>query len=143
MMANGEYSIIIYFSLFYRVTWVQRCWPRATPEFGSASVISSFLLQDIPRHPDSRLFEVREAFKSSLLVFRRIFEHISHFFRAQQTPNYQFERSENLVDTSRKKKYVRVACALANLGLKGVVKTLLLSHATTGGVQKGSVNALS
>ena len=37
---------------------------------------------------------------------------------------------------------MRVACALANLGLKGVVKTLLLSHATTGGVQKGSGDAL-
>ena len=29
-------------------------------------MISSFLLQDIPRHPDTRLFEVREAFKRSL-----------------------------------------------------------------------------
>ena len=37
---------------------------------------------------------------------------------------------------------MRVACALANLGSKGVVKTLLLSHATTGGVQKGSGDAL-
>ena len=34
----------------------------------SASVISSFLLQDIPRHPDTRLFEVREAFKRSFLL---------------------------------------------------------------------------
>ena len=33
----------------------------------SVSVIRSFLLQDIPRHPDIRLFEVREAFKRSLL----------------------------------------------------------------------------
>ena len=58
---------------------------------------------------------------------------------------YLFERIEFLIDTSRKKKMcvLRVACARANLGLKGVVKTLLLSHATTGGVQKGSVNALS
>ena len=31
-------------------------------------MISSFLLQDIPRHPDTRLFEVREAFKRSLLL---------------------------------------------------------------------------
>ena len=30
-------------------------------------MISSFLLQDIPRHTDTRLFEVREAFKRSLL----------------------------------------------------------------------------
>ena len=45
-----------------------------------------------------------------------------------------------------KKKYVRVSCVVctaSNVGFKGVVKTLLLSHATTGGVQKGSVNALS
>ena len=33
----------------------------------SVSVISSFLLQDIPRH-DARLFEVREAFKRALLL---------------------------------------------------------------------------
>ena len=66
-MANGEYSVNMFLS-FYRLTWVQRCWPRATPDFGSASVISSFLLQDIPRHPDTRLFEVREAFKRSLLL---------------------------------------------------------------------------
>ena len=74
-MANGEYSINMFLS-FYRLTWVQRCWPRATPDFGSVSVISSFLLQDIPRHPDTRLFEVREAFKRTLLlgVFRRVFE---------------------------------------------------------------------
>ena len=31
-------------------------------------MIISFLLQDIPRHPDTRLFEVREAFKRSLLL---------------------------------------------------------------------------
>ena len=31
-------------------------------------MISSFLLQDIPRHPDTRLFEVREACKRSLLL---------------------------------------------------------------------------
>ena len=31
-------------------------------------MISSFLLQDIPRHPDTRLFEVRGAFKRSLLL---------------------------------------------------------------------------
>ena len=30
-------------------------------------MISSFLLQDNLRHPDTRLFEVREAFKRSLL----------------------------------------------------------------------------
>ena len=45
---------------------MQRCWPRA-PHFGSVSVISSFLLHDIPRH-DTHLFEVREAFKRTLLV---------------------------------------------------------------------------
>ena len=49
--------------LFYRLNWVQRCWPRATPDFGSVSV-----LQDIPRHPDTRLFEVRRAFKRRLLL---------------------------------------------------------------------------
>ena len=66
-MANGEYSINMFLS-FYRLTWVQRCWPRATPDFGSVSVITSVLLLDIPRHPDTRLFEVREAFKRSLLL---------------------------------------------------------------------------
>ena len=64
-MAN---IVLTCFSFFYRLTWVQqRWWPRATPDFGSVSVIRSFLLQDIPRHPDIRLFEVREAFKRSLL----------------------------------------------------------------------------
>ena len=29
---------------------------------------SSFLLQDIPTHPDTRLFEVREAFKRIMLL---------------------------------------------------------------------------
>ena len=29
-------------------------------------MITSFLLQDIPRHRDTRLFEVREAFKPGL-----------------------------------------------------------------------------
>ena len=83
-------TVFICFSLFYRLTWVQRCWPRATtPDCGSVSVISSFLLQDIPRHPETRLLEVREAFKRSLLVFRRTFAHISHIFRcAQLTPNH-------------------------------------------------------
>ena len=41
---------------------------RASPDFGSVSVISSFLLQDIPRHPDTRLFEVREEFTRSLFI---------------------------------------------------------------------------
>ena len=31
-------------------------------------MISLFLLQDITRHPDTRLFEVREAFKQCLLL---------------------------------------------------------------------------
>ena len=31
-------------------------------------MITSFPLQDIPRHPDTRLFGVREAFKRSLLL---------------------------------------------------------------------------
>lgn len=44
---------------------------RATPVFGSVRAISSFLLQNIPRHPQTHLFEVQEAFKpSSLLVFQ-------------------------------------------------------------------------
>ena len=59
---------------------MQRCWPRATPDFGSASVISSFLLQDIPRHPDTRLFEVQEAFKRSLLLCFQA--HIRAYMRA-------------------------------------------------------------
>ena len=63
-----ENIVLICFSLFYRLTWVRRCWPRAAPDFGSVSVISSFLPQDIRRHPDTRLFEVREAFKRSLLL---------------------------------------------------------------------------
>ena len=63
-MANGEYiNLFVYF----RLTWKQRCRPQATPDFGSVGVISSFLLEDIPRHPDTPLFEVREAFKRSLL----------------------------------------------------------------------------
>ena len=61
-MAN---IVLICFSFFHRLTWVQRGWPRAIPDFGSVSVISSFLLQDIPRHPDTRLFEIRETFKRS------------------------------------------------------------------------------
>ena len=64
-MAN---IVVIRFSLFYLLTWVQRCCPRATPDFGSVSVISSLLFQDIPWHPNTRLFEVREAFKRSLLL---------------------------------------------------------------------------
>ena len=64
-MANGEYSINSF--LFDGLTWVQRCWPRATLDFGSVSVINLFLLKDMPRHPDTRLSEVREAFKRSLL----------------------------------------------------------------------------
>ena len=58
--------LIVCSSLFYRLPWVQRCCPRATPDFGSLSVISSFVLQDIPKH-DTHLFEVREAFKRFLL----------------------------------------------------------------------------
>ena len=55
--------------------------------------------------------------------------------------HYLFERSEFLFDTSQK--IFLCVCTANNLGFKGVMKTLLLSHATTGGVQKGSVNALS
>ena len=59
-----------------------------------------------------------------------------------------FERSKFLIATSRKKDLCvcRVSCVVFtanNLGFKGVVKTLLLSHAMTGGVQKGSVNSIS
>ena len=39
---------------------------RATPDFESVSVVSSFLLHDIPKH-DTRLSDVREAL---LLGFR-------------------------------------------------------------------------
>ena len=47
-------------------------------------MISSFLLQDTPRHPDTRLFQVREAFKwSSLLGFQaHIRAYIAIFSRA-------------------------------------------------------------
>ena len=72
-------------SLFYRLTWVHRCWPRATPDFGSVSVISSVLLQDIPRHPDTRLFEVQEAFKRSLLRFSGAYSRIYRNFFAART----------------------------------------------------------
>ena len=59
--------VLICFSLFYRLTWGQRCWPRS--EFGSVSVISSFILQDIPRH-DTRIYfrGSREASKRTLLL---------------------------------------------------------------------------
>ena len=46
---------------------MQRCWPRATLDFARVCVISVFLLQDIPRRFDTRLFEVRAVFKSTLL----------------------------------------------------------------------------
>ena len=42
--------------------------PSYTPDVGSVSMISSFLLQEIPRRPDTRLSEVREAFIRSLLL---------------------------------------------------------------------------
>ena len=59
--------MLICFSIFYRLTWGQRCWPRS--EFGSVSVISSFILQDIPRH-DTRIYfrGLREASKRTLLL---------------------------------------------------------------------------
>ena len=71
-------------------------------------MIRSFLFQDIPRHPDTRLFEVREAFKRSLLpgtwfsvAYSRIYRNIFSpppalrgpcgglALCAQQTPNQQ------------------------------------------------------
>ena len=45
-MAN---IVLICFSLFYRLTWVQRCWPRAIPDFGSASKCDQ--LVSARRHP--------------------------------------------------------------------------------------------
>ena len=48
------------------------------------SVIRSFLLQDIPRHPDTRLFEVREAFKRSLLLGFQA--HIRAYFAIFSSP---------------------------------------------------------
>ena len=71
--------VLICFSLFYRLTWVRRCWPRAAPDFGSVSVISSFLLQGILIHAFSRFGRRLNAV--CYLVFRRIFAHISQFFR--------------------------------------------------------------
>ena len=44
-MAN---TVLIRFSLFYRLTWVQLCWPRATPDFGS---VKCYELVSAPRHP--------------------------------------------------------------------------------------------
>ena len=79
------YFEAISFSLFYQLTWVHRCWPRATPDFGSLSVITSFLLQDIPRHPDTRLFG-RHLHALSCLVFEHIFAHVSHFFASGGPP---------------------------------------------------------
>ena len=60
------------------MTWVHRCWPQATPDVGSVSVISSFLLQDIPRH-DTRLVEVREAFERTLLRGFRAYCYVSAY----------------------------------------------------------------
>ena len=50
-MANGERRINIFVS-FLSVDLGAAMWPRATPDFRTVSAISSFLLQDIPRHPD-------------------------------------------------------------------------------------------
>ena len=71
MTDYGEWRIWhskLCFSLFYRLTWAWRRWPRVTPDFGSMSVISSFLLQDSPGNPEIRLLEVRKVFKRSLLL---------------------------------------------------------------------------
>lgn len=54
-----------------------------TPEVVSA--ISSFMRQGIPRHPNSRRFEVREAYAVRHLVFRLILAHISQLFRLRRT----------------------------------------------------------
>ena len=68
--------VLLCFSLFYRLTWV------------SVSVLSSFMHQDISKHPETRLLEIREAFERSLLpgCQAHIFAHISHFFRLRNTP---------------------------------------------------------
>ena len=53
---------------FYRLTWVQRCWPRVTPDFGSVRAISSLLFYGIRRHLDARFFGGSGS--SSLLGFQ-------------------------------------------------------------------------
>ena len=66
-MANGEYSINIFLS-FLSIDLGAAMLAPSYSLTSRVSVIRSFLLQDIPRHPDTRLFEVREAFKRSLLL---------------------------------------------------------------------------
>ena len=120
------------FVSLYRLTWAQRCWPRATDEFGSVSAISSFLLQDIPRHPDTRLFEVREVFKrSSLLGFQAyVRAYIAMFFASggspgacvQQTPNHQL-----MPWYAHEKKRVDLPCEAKTYGL-GRFEPSLLPH---------------
>ena len=96
--------VFILFSLFHWLTWVQRCWPRATPDFGSVSVMSSFLL---PRYPKASWYTPFRGWRRlnavCSLVLRRIFAHISQNFRlrrpnpnppggsrcAHQTPNHE------------------------------------------------------
>ena len=95
-MAN---IVLMCFPLFYRLTWVQRCWSRATPDFGSVSVTSSFLLQDIPKHPDTRLFEVREAFKRSFVAwFSGAYTRIYRFFFASGGPCGGLDRLRRATD---------------------------------------------
>ena len=85
-------GVFIISFIFYRLTRVQRCWPRATPDFRSVSAISSFLLY-LSRYPkascaNTRHFEVRGAvFKRSsslLFAFRYSRIYISQFFRLRR-----------------------------------------------------------
>ena len=72
---------------------MQQCWPRA-PDFGSVSIILllililsaiiSFLLQDIPRHPDTRLFPGSGGIKTQIVTWFSVVAYISHFFRLRR-----------------------------------------------------------
>ena len=88
-MSNTVYICSFY---LHQLTWVQRCWPLATPVFGSVIAISSFLLQDISRHPETRFLEVWEVFKHGPLpgfqanIPAGIVAHISYTFCHRRGP---------------------------------------------------------
>ena len=68
--------------------WWLRC-TLCTAVHGSRCTGVAEHNEDIPRHPDTRLFEVRDALNSvRYLIFRRIFAHtdISHFFASGGHP---------------------------------------------------------
>ena len=57
--------------------------------------MSSFLLQGIPRHPDTRLFEVREAFKRTLFLLLVVFR--SYIRAYMWIPGYRPNRRMDIV----------------------------------------------